>query len=292
VIRIVPAEPTDQAWVKWRQGCREACDNLKAAFQAWDGTPENKPKVTSLYGGQRASIVRMFYLKCAYCEVLLGPGNRAGQLDHYRPKGSVRTARGQPVSVTWHKKPSPRPHPGYYWLAYEFTNLVPVCAACNNRTSDLDGSVAGKRDWFPMAKDEYSVTPGGEIAEDPLLLNPWYDDPTDHMLFAFESGRIVPTSDKGEATVELLGLNSDALVQARRHACDDVAEKYTRYMQNRVRMITTRVAGLRAGLEAEVMDLSAEFRRWRIGDAEFSAFRVSALDSYEKEIAGDLRRAG
>ena len=91
-------------------------------------------------------LTNVFYERCAYCESPLEFDRYLGDAEHYRPKGSV----------TWKKDlTSPKvkarcnlpdgseiDHPGYFWLAYDWWNLVPACSACN--------SGAGKVDQFPV----------------------------------------------------------------------------------------------------------------------------------------------
>src|SRR4051812_1734670 len=52
--------------------------------------------------------------KCAYCESPLGM-EVAGGSDHFRP---IRSVAEHPD------------HPGYYWLAYDWDNLLPACGMC------------------------------------------------------------------------------------------------------------------------------------------------------------------
>jgi len=47
----------------------------------------------------------------------------------YRPKGAVQQAPGQK-----------KEYPGYYWLAYDWNNLLFICTACNTK----------KRELFPL----------------------------------------------------------------------------------------------------------------------------------------------
>jgi len=53
--------------------------------------------------------------KCCYCERKREP-KREPDIDHFRPKGGVT------------EDPE---HPGYWWLAYEWSNLYFSCKPCN-----------------------------------------------------------------------------------------------------------------------------------------------------------------
>lgn len=81
-----------------------------------------------------------YFGKCAYCE-------RFYKLDveHYRPKGEVRGEDNDLISAT-----------GYYWLGYEWSNLLPACISCNR-----DG---GKNSKFPYVN-------GGTAVNSPIFDN-------------------------------------------------------------------------------------------------------------------------
>lgn len=129
--------------------------------------------------------------KCCYCENKTSPG----RIDHFRPKGRVRQYKaGEEI------------HPGYYWLAYEWDNLVLACEDCNNKKSD----------YFPLKEPEQRarnhLEPIGR--ESPLLLNPYVDpDPSRHI--TFEGSACRPITEKGRVTVSLLQLNRTFLQDER-----------------------------------------------------------------------------
>lgn len=85
----------------------------------------------------------LFHGKCAYCESRYS-STRPMDVEHYRPKGRVAESEG---------------HPGYYWLAAEWTNLLPSCIDCNRRRNQFDERLQDlrslrKQDQFPgLARD-------------------------------------------------------------------------------------------------------------------------------------------
>lgn len=157
--------------------------------------------VTDFYRDPRvkAALEEVFYRKCAYCE---SPGF-AGfpwDVEHFRPKGSVAEDNS---------------HPGYYWLAYTWTNLYPSCVFCNQRRKDQPtyddptlGPATGKLDQFPVADESKRArTPNDRLAdEDPLLLDPCGDQPSQHLIFD-ATGEVSARdgSPKGEPTIRVLG---------------------------------------------------------------------------------------
>lgn len=141
----------------------------------------------------KEALGKLFHGKCAYCESFYS-SIQPVDVEHFRPKGKVE---GDDV------------HPGYWWLAMEWTNLLPSCIDCNRRRNqrtpkpdllDLvqltrDGDLnrtkqlaTGKACAFPLAEDGVRCTmpPGSEpalTAEKALLLDPTRDDPEEHLVF-------------------------------------------------------------------------------------------------------------
>ena len=188
-------------------------------YASWDGTAKYTKFSAYKNPDVRAALEAAFGGKCAYCET----SNAATQpvaIEHYRPKGGVMIDG----------KLTP---PGYYWLASEWTNLLPSCTDCNSpRGQDLPGDTfrtAGKANAFPLAaRSRRAKKPGGETHEKPLVLHPYLDDPTEHLEFVWGTATIddgwvkakvvasgVP-SPQGESTIEVCALQRRGLVAARR----------------------------------------------------------------------------
>lgn len=70
-------------------------------------------------------LISMFKGKCAYCEIFTSAGFD-GDVEHYRPKGGVTDA-----DLVRFK------HPGYWWLAMVWDNLVLSCQHCNQSRRQL-----------------------------------------------------------------------------------------------------------------------------------------------------------
>jgi uncharacterized protein (TIGR02646 family) len=149
----------------------------------------------------RDTLIELFYGKCAYCE----SEARASQpvdTEHYRPKGSVAE--------------SPE-HPGYWWLASDWSNMLISCADCS-RSRTQAGERAGKANRFPLVDEaDRAFGPGGESRERPLLLDPCRDDPEAHLVFD-EMGHVVSETQRGQTSISMLGLNRSGLVDARKRA--------------------------------------------------------------------------
>ncbi|MDC3378878.1 HNH endonuclease, partial [Planctomycetota bacterium] len=80
----------------------------------------------------KAELNRLFGGKCAYCESHFG-ATQPMDVEHFRPKKEVVNEASQ----TGIK-------PAYYWLAAEWTNLLPSCIDCNRqRGQELVGESGG-----------------------------------------------------------------------------------------------------------------------------------------------------
>jgi len=70
--------------------------------------------------------------KCCFCESKITHVS-PGDIEHFRPKAAVRQSPQTPLH-----------RPGYYWLAYEWSNLYLACEQCNRRH---------KQNLFPLLHD-------------------------------------------------------------------------------------------------------------------------------------------
>ncbi len=145
--------------------------------------------------------------KCAYCEVPIV--SEAGDVEHFRPKAAVRQGKDQPKQT-----------PGYFWLAYTWSNLLYACSRCNREH---------KRDLFPLedptARADATREEGRTEGEAPLLLDPATDAPELHIRFNGE--RAEPSSEgrRGRVTIDVLGLNRTRLLEARRERLEHVRKR-------------------------------------------------------------------
>lgn len=221
MIALTFAEPqNDPEWTDW-------CKRSASAVAAMMNSPSDSSRLIDdrLYKEQRDRFLLATHKKCAYCETFLPPGERKGDVEHYRPKARVRDGDGNIVRIR--NGDTEQPHPGYFWLAYDFRNLLPSCAACNRRATDArSGELTGKSDIFPTLDNWWASSPQEVADELPVLLNPWIDEPETNLRFDPLTGLVAGTTERGRGTVDLLGLNRDGLVEERLEACGSVAEAF------------------------------------------------------------------
>ncbi len=139
------------------------------------------------------ALEQLFHGKCAYCESAYS-ATQPVDVEHYRPKGKVEGDDS---------------HPGYWWLAMEWSNLLPSCIDCNRRRNQKTPTVngqgmaaltrhadvarteelaTGKACAFPLGEGGIRCDdPEGDAAdldaEQALLLDPTRDDPDQHLEF-------------------------------------------------------------------------------------------------------------
>lgn len=258
-VKFDPQQLTGQLkveWDAWQKKAEAATDEVIAAWEQWrkNGSPgEFKYKFDeSIWGELKDWLIKnIFNNKCAYCETreVRSPYHA----EHFRPKGRVTIKiegkKRQKVSTVVDENGNPMKHPGYFWLAYNWINLLPSCNYCNtaqgkkNQFPIKEGKnhvsvkrltqaeVQGLRQQIIQSKNEneiYYLQPDDlNKLEDPLLLHPYLDDPQDHLIFG-EFGVIIARdgSEKGKHSIEVYNLDSEALVTARQIAQENALNEY------------------------------------------------------------------
>jgi len=178
-------------------------------------TERNRHNFSKHYYGNTDYVLpeleRIYHEKCAYCESRTKHVATL-QVEHYRPCKDVG---------------EDNEHEGYYWLGYEWSNLLLACPKCNGRS--------GKANKFPIEGDRvYQPTMDSDgnldrnrcnpklpplSDERPLLLNPETDEPGLHFKFD-KHCKIIGITDRGKATIEICGLDRELLNRERRKVVD------------------------------------------------------------------------
>ena len=146
----------------------------------------------------KQQLVKMQNHRCCYCERLRDPTHES-DVDHFRPKTEVSD-----------KTPS---KPGYWWLAYDWKNLLFTCKTCNEKY---------KRAKFPI-RGTRATSPNDSLKkEDALLIDPANDDvegtigfdphPSAGVVFLHGVGA---QRKRGDTTVNVLHLNRPELLTER-----------------------------------------------------------------------------
>ena len=150
----------------------------------------------AIYGPKnlKVALAKAQFGKCCFCEGDFD-AHVAGDVEHFRPKSSVRLPAG-------------RQYPGYYWLAYRPENLYFACPDCNEYR---------KGDRFPLFDEAVRARSHHQdvYIEKPLILDPGGpDDPRDHIRFANDFP--VGLTAQGKETIRALSLDREPLNKRRR----------------------------------------------------------------------------
>ena len=97
------------------------------AYTSGLGVPSRQlskmPFYNKIYGDAtvKSQLIKEQHDKCCFCEAKFSD-NSYGDVEHYRPKKAYKK-RGEKTLT----------YPGYYWLAYNWYNLLYSCEKCNHR---------------------------------------------------------------------------------------------------------------------------------------------------------------
>lgn len=229
----------------------------------------------------KETIEKTFHKKCAYCESLYIV-NSPVDVEHFRPKGAV--------VVDKEKKT------GYYWLASEWTNLLPSCIRCNRKNTYLMANkkkeTMGKQDFFPLADETKRATkPGDEKKEKPLLLNPFDDEPAEHLEFT-QDGVIRPAlngrgqeSLKGKTSIRIYALCRPELVEDRAQRARVILAHIdrVRFLAGKAKQYPTD-----ADFKNQLQKEYREFKQYLEPNSEYLAMARQLTDSFFKSIENSL----
>jgi uncharacterized protein (TIGR02646 family) len=154
---------------------------------------------SGIYGHSsvKEALIAAQHGKCCFCESKITHISY-GDVEHFRPKAGYRQHSRDSLG-----------RPGYYWLAYEWSNLYLCCQLCNQRF---------KKNTFPLvdpARRCHNHAADLDL-EEPLFLDPGGAvNPEDHIEFRRERPRARKGSLRGKATIEALGLQREPLRERR-----------------------------------------------------------------------------
>ncbi len=175
---------------------------------------KRKVKIGNCYKKKdvKQKLSELYNNKCAFCET--DPTvSSYWEVEHYRPKGKID------------KEPK---HKGYYWLAYEWSNLLYACKKCNIKkaTKFPITGIRVKKHPEISGKPDFSKFKANSIDlenEKPLILNPEKDDfnPSKHFQIN-KDGEMIGLTEKGVTTIEICDLNRFDLCVKRKKVIDDI----------------------------------------------------------------------
>ncbi|HBL27345.1 MAG TPA: hypothetical protein DD490_10975 [Acidobacteria bacterium] len=280
-------------WSTWQKRAEKATQDVIDAWETWKATAPAGSKFSYKWKDKIWSDLKdwllenVFHGKCAYCETKATRWSPHGE--HFRPKGGVTCKipgqEGLHVGRCTDVDGQAIDHPGYFWLAYHWWNLVPSCEKCN--------AGEGKQTQFPVKSAAYvllhPVAPGGgtlkhpvrpsaqwpgygylhpedlDTLEDRLLLHPYADDPRQHLVFG-DRGLVAAKSERGKHSIEVYRLAAEALRQERQRAQEAALNKYLMAL------------GAGADMKAKRANAAATLADHRAGIEPYSAAVLDYLD--------------
>ncbi len=209
----------------------------------------------------QSTLRALFKNKCAYCE-----GELLGDVDveHFRPKGAVTDDPN---------------HPGYWWLAHSWDNLLASCEHCNQsrrqhliteeiteadflKLQSTQAKVAyGKLNQFPIDGARATYSAQDLNAERAHLINPTEEDPDPFFMWSAKGHYSIvlakpdyqPDRTRALSNISVFALNRLRLVQSRTSRLNEL-----RYHKDKI---------LRA-LEKDALDPEADYLRDALREIE------------------------
>lgn len=125
--------------------------------------------------------------KCAFCEENLH--GQHGEVEHFRPKKFFK------------QNPSDKEnYPGYFWLSYNWSNLLLACITCNQKW---------KKNLFPIKNPEKrAINHHYDVSkEKPYFINPYIEDPQNFIQFRGPLVIGIDKCNRGRVTIKYFNLN-------------------------------------------------------------------------------------
>lgn len=252
----------------WLRKARKAFEDVKNSHSSDDINRRSR-----VWSELKDVLGQASHNKCWYCETKKIRDDFA--VDHYRPKNEVK---GCPE------------HPGYWWLAFDWTNFRYCCKYCNEQRKDKAAEITGgKLSHFPLLNPEKRVyDENGQISqEEPVLLDPCVE--SDPLLLQFDvNGFVSPTYEEEQepdlyqrASESILryNLNLRDLKESRQRICSKIvvlAKRGDRYFSKWKQGDISAV-----GPFQEVLD---DLREMMQEDQEYSAAAKDALMTRRSSI--------
>jgi uncharacterized protein (TIGR02646 family) len=199
--------------------------------------------------------------KCCFCESRV-THVAFGDVEHFRPKKGYKQRPRDELG-----------RPGYYWLAYQWTNLLFCCEVCNRRQ---------KQNLFPLQR------PGRRALchhhaierERPLFIDPAAEDPAALIGFRGEYPYAIDDNRRGKATIDALGLATrEELVEQRRIALRQLKRlrECRDLMAIEVRKAERAGRPAPANFKKKIQELDQDLERATHDSAEYAGMARAAL---------------
>jgi uncharacterized protein (TIGR02646 family) len=191
--------------------------------------------------------------KCAYCETLNPSSHEV--VEHFRPKNGWQQKRDDTLRK-----------PAYFWLSYEWKNLLFACDYCND--------IAHKGNLFPLddPSQRADATNPDIENEKPLLINPYDVNPIQHIKWNRDIPRPRNRSKIGSTCIQVFGLDQDGLLM-------DQRRQYFIEVENILALVETssQENASRSPVVQQLLNLLKDSAPWAAMIRENFAERIRAL---------------
>lgn len=233
----------------------KATKTLKAAYDSGKRDFTSDDFNSKIYGAKsvKNALIKAQHDKCCFCESKVTHISY-GDVEHFRPKGGTRQEKSDPLTK-----------PGYFWLAYDWSNLFLSCTLCNQRF---------KANLFPLVRPSKRAKSHHDdlSQEEPLLLHPSDDEPQRHIGFREEVVYAIDGSPRGEVTIQVLGLNRVELEEKRRDKLQLI-----RLLTQAISLLRDQQGSLNPELETRLKQLEAALDGYLDPATEYSSMLRTAL---------------
>jgi len=225
----------------------------------------------------REELKDIYFDKCCYCEVSIRPVDTPN-IEHYRPVGAIEGVNEN----------------GYYWLGYEWSNLLLACPACNkkkgtkfpvlrnNNVVNHPTTVLGNIDFT-----QFPISSGYFNEERPLIINPELVDP--YKLFYIDYFcNLIPIKDniRAKETIKEIKLNRDDLVAARQSIVDEIILRIEQQIERRFGPNRLNNLQFQDQLNLIFQDIVGRINP----EAEFTLLGKCMIERFEELILEDIDR--
>lgn len=187
---------------KGKEKTKEICQEYTKNSKLYKTGKKKFDFDSNIYGHKtvKTALKKAQHDKCCFCESKVTHISY-GDVEHFRPKAGVRQETGAPLEK-----------PGYYWLAYEWTNLFFSCQLCNQQNKENLFPLENPNDRAKTHKDNIEI-------EKPVLISP-AEDTEKFIAFRAEVIFAIDDNPRGKKTIEELGLGRPELEDMRKDYYD------------------------------------------------------------------------
>jgi len=197
--------------------------------------------------------------KCCFCESTITHISY-GDVEHFRPKAGFIQQDGDSFTK-----------PGYYWLAYEWSNLFLACQICNQRH---------KKNLFPLTRPANRARSHRDDVsrERAVFVHPVDEDPERFITFREFAAIPKNRSTRGKRTIDALELNRQELAIVRRDIFE-FARAVHLARQNLLALAKTQPGGLSPAQQSSLDEFNRIIRRSLLPESQYSSMMKALAEA-------------